>query len=89
MIERQFEPELTEPFHVMDIYADAIADVDDLGENFRTIYVIHTKPPGSHIYQRQVVAKIVRAKRSLLSTEGGLTRWLARKHAAEVERLNS
>lgn len=45
-----------------EVYVDGIGSVDDLGDTFRTIYFTFARIPGSTIFQRMAVVKIVRPK---------------------------
>lgn len=66
--------ELIEPYCVQDIYADGIGDVQRLGDGvFRTVYFTWARSAGG-IYERHVVAKLVRPRSSLLNPMGDLAR---------------
>jgi hypothetical protein len=74
---------LVELMPISDIYADGIAEVESLGDNFRTIYYTYTRPYDcDEAIERVVVAKIVRPKKSIIRV-GDLQEWLAREEKRE------
>ena len=69
--------ELLEPVAILDIYADGVAHVENLGGCFRTVYFTWSRPVANDPAFRIVSAKIVRPNMSLLNQNGSLARMLA------------
>lgn len=79
--------DLIETVPLLDIYADGIAMVEPLvGDNWRITYFAYKRMPGSSQVTRDVVAKVVRHRSSLV--EGQITammeKWLLARAGAEA-----
>lgn len=75
-----------------DVYADAIGGVENLGDNFRTIYFVFSRGDGG-ILRRVPVLCVVRPKSSILLKDGAVARMLRGesdpRRAPSEERLHS
>lgn len=68
--------ELLEPVSILDIYADGVSHVENLGGCFRTVYFTWSRPLGEPAC-RIVCARIVRPNTSLLNQTGAMAKMLA------------
>lgn len=75
-----------------DVYADAIGAVENLGENFRTIFYVFAHVDGG-VWRRVPVLCVVRPKSSILRKDGVISRMLCGdsdpRQTREGERLHS